>query len=94
LLFSTLKQQSFNSSVATFVILKLSKLFKLLNPGTSMVVVLAILVLVIIWSVIWKGIALWKSARNSQKVWYVFLLIVNTAGILEIIYLLLFQKKR
>ncbi|MEW6063507.1 MAG: DUF5652 family protein [Nanoarchaeota archaeon] len=59
-----------------------------------MAAVLAILALVIIWSIIWKGIALWKSARNNQKAWYVVLLIVNTAGILEIIYLLLFQKKR
>ncbi len=45
------------------------------------------------WSLVWKGIALWKSARNSQKVWFVVLLIVNTVGILDIIYLYFFQKK-
>jgi len=47
-----------------------------------------------IWSVAWKGIALWKSARNNQLTWFVFLFILNTAGILEIIYIAFFQEKR
>lgn len=50
--------------------------------------------LLIIWSMIWKGIALWKAGRNNQLVWFIALLILNTAGILEIIYLLAFQKKK
>lgn len=41
-----------------------------------------------------KAIALWKSARNSQKVWFVALLIVNSLGVLPIIYLLFFAKKK
>ena len=49
--------------------------------------------LVLIWSIIWKGIALWKSARNKQKVWFVLILILNTTGILEIVYLIFFQNK-
>ncbi len=51
------------------------------------------LIPLIIWSIIWKGLALWKSARNEQKGWYTSLLILNTAGILPIVYLLWFQKK-
>lgn len=47
-----------------------------------------------IWSLIWKGIALWRAGRNSQKYWFIALLIVNTIGILEIIYLKFFQKDR
>ena len=47
-----------------------------------------------LWSVIWKGIALWRSAQNRQTGWFVALLIVNTAGILEIIYLMFFTKKQ
>lgn len=39
-----------------------------------------------------KGVALWKAARNTQKVWFVVLLIVNSIGILPAIYLLFFQK--
>lgn len=43
--------------------------------------------------IVWKAIALWKSGRNNQLVWFVCLFIFNTAGILSIIYLLFFQKK-
>ena len=41
-----------------------------------------------IWSVIWKGIALWKSARNNHLTIFVVLMFLNSAGILEICYLL------
>ena len=51
-------------------------------------------VLVGVWSTVWKGIALWKAARNSQIAWFVVLVILNTAGILEIIYILFLQKKK
>jgi hypothetical protein len=53
-----------------------------------------LVIVAVIWTAIWKGLALWKSARNSQKVWFVVLLLVNTLGILEIIYLRAFQKKK
>ena len=46
-----------------------------------------LVVILMLWSIIWKGIALWKSARNESKIWFVILLIVNTVGILEIIYI-------
>ena len=50
--------------------------------------------ILIVWSLIWKGIALWKAARNNEKYWYVALLVINTVGILEIIYILFFDKKK
>jgi len=53
-----------------------------------------ILFLIIAWSLIWKGIALWKAARNGQKGWFVAILIVNTLGILEMIYIFVFDKKK
>ena len=51
------------------------------------------LIVLLIWSFIWKGIALWKAARNGSKVWYVVMLLVNTVGILEIIYIFAVAKK-
>jgi len=51
-----------------------------------------LLAIVVIWSMIWKIIALWKSARLGQPVWFVILFIVNTVGILEILYIFLFSK--
>tara|TARA_Y100000310_G_scaffold177383_1_gene177475 strand:- start:5 stop:259 length:255 start_codon:yes stop_codon:yes gene_type:complete len=53
----------------------------------------AFIVVISIWSLIWKGISLWKCGRNNQLAWFVILLIFNTAGILPIIYLLFFQPK-
>jgi len=53
-----------------------------------------LLALVLIWSFVWKGTALWKAARSGQKPWFIALLVVNTMGILEILYLTFWQKKR
>ncbi|PIZ72583.1 hypothetical protein COY07_03025 [Candidatus Peregrinibacteria bacterium CG_4_10_14_0_2_um_filter_43_11] len=53
-----------------------------------------LLIPILIWSLIWKGIALWKAGRNNQIRWFVAILIINTAGLLEIVYLLWLQKKR
>jgi methionyl-tRNA synthetase len=53
-----------------------------------------LIILALIWSLIWKGMALWKAARNSQRNWFIALLLINTLGILDIIYLLMFRKPR
>jgi len=42
----------------------------------------------IIWELIWKGIALWRAARQEQAVWFVCLLVISSIGILPIAYLL------
>lgn len=47
----------------------------------------------LLWELVWKGFALWRAGRNNQPNWFVFLLILNTVGILPIIYLKFFQKK-
>jgi len=54
-------------------------------------IVLAI-VLLVIWDGVWKLVALWKSGRNNQLAWFICLAVFNTAGILPILYILLFQK--
>jgi methionyl-tRNA synthetase len=53
----------------------------------------AILIPLLVWSMAWKGLALWKCGRHNQLYWFIALLVVNTAGILEIIYIVWFQKK-
>ena len=55
---------------------------------------LPLLIILLIWELVWKGIALWKAGRDDQLVWFVCLLIFNTIGILPIVYLFFFQKKR
>jgi len=49
--------------------------------------------LIIVWSLVWKGLALWRSAKNDQKYWFIAFLIFNTVGVLPIIYFVFFQKK-
>lgn len=41
----------------------------------------------LIWALIWKGLALWKAATKKQFIWFVLLLILNTVGLFEIIYI-------
>jgi len=48
--------------------------------------------LVTSWALVWKGIALWKSARHNQKWWFIALLVINTLGLLEILYIFIFSK--
>jgi len=50
--------------------------------------------LILVWSLIWKGLALWRAARRQEKVWYVILLVLNTVGIAEIIYLIVTREKK
>ena len=53
-----------------------------------------LVLLSIAWTLPWKGVALWKSARNKHLVWFIVLLIVNTLAILEIIYIFGFSKRK
>jgi hypothetical protein len=48
-----------------------------------------LLALLLLWSLFWKGLALWHAARrgSGHPWWFILLLVINTAGILEIIYL-------
>lgn len=39
------------------------------------------------WSILWKGLALWRASKRGEKIWFVAILLINTAGILEIVYL-------
>ncbi len=49
---------------------------------------------ILIWSLFWKGCALWIASKNNQKVWFLVLLVVNTVGILEIVYIFYVTKKK
>lgn len=53
----------------------------------------AIIVILAIWSLIWKGLALWRSARSGHQGWFVVFLLFHTLGLLEIIYIVFVNKK-
>jgi hypothetical protein len=55
---------------------------------------LLLFVIMIIWSSVWKYLALWKSARNKSLVWFIIFALINTCGILEILYVFIFSKMK
>ena len=56
-----------------------------------MLALMPFLVLAAAWTIVIKGYALWHAARNGQKWWFIALLVINTLGILEVIYLVWFR---
>lgn len=56
---------------------------------------LSVLILpIIIWALFWKGYAVWIAVKHNDKKWFVALLVLNTLGILEIIYVFYVAKKK
>lgn len=52
------------------------------------------LFIVLVWTLPWKGVALWKAARAESRNWFVWLFILNTFAILEILYIFIFSKRK
>lgn len=59
--------------------------FLMMNPW--------ILAILFAWTLPWKGWALWRAARKEHKIWFVALLLVQTLGILDILYIFVFNRK-
>ena len=41
-----------------------------------------------------KGFALWRAARNNSSGWFVALLLINTFGVLELLYLVVWGRNK
>jgi hypothetical protein len=52
-----------------------------------------VVALITLWTLPWKGVALWKAARRQEKWWFIAILIINSLAVLEILYIFLFSKK-
>ncbi len=50
--------------------------------------------LAMVWSMAWKGVALWRAGRNAHLGWFIALFIINSLGILPIIYIFAFSRKK
>ncbi len=44
------------------------------------------------WSMVWTGLSLWHAAKRGEKGWFIFFLLVHTAGIMEFVYLMFVAK--
>ncbi len=66
----------------------------LFNLNASLISQSPAVILLLLWILPWKGVALWKAAKNSHKKWFIALLILNTFAILEIVYIFYFSKQK
>ena len=51
-----------------------------------------LLLLVLIWSMVWMAIGMWKAARKNHLIWFIVFLLVHTIGILEILYVFVLSE--
>ena len=59
----------------------------------ALVWLIPIIIILIIWETVWKLIALWKAGRNNHLAWFICIALVNTIGILPIVYILIHRDK-
>ncbi len=62
------------------------------HPGFT--VMFPFFLLLALWELAWKGWAMWKAAESKETGWFIALLIFNTIGILPILYIYVFSKKK
>ncbi|NLL28026.1 MAG: hypothetical protein GX259_04460 [Bacteroidales bacterium] len=55
---------------------------------------MVIIIILSVWDLVWKLIAMWKAGRNNHLAWFIIIAIINTVGILPIIYILTHRKKK
>lgn len=73
-----------------------------MNPTISKLasenpLLLVVIILSTVWNIFWKSVALWRAARNEQRNWFVAFIVlfpINLFGIIELIYLFKFAKKK
>ena len=63
------------------------------NGGLGSLIFAPFVLIVVIWTLYWKYQALWYAAKHDHRWWFIALLVINTLGILEILYLYVFSKK-
>ena len=51
-----------------------------------------VLLLIAVWTIPWKGYALYHAAKRGDIKWFIAILILNTFAILEIIYIIFVLK--
>lgn len=54
--------------------------------------VLPVTMVLVIWTLFWKGVSMWHAAQKKNGIWFFILLIFNTVGILDLYYLFGVEK--
>ena len=56
--------------------------------------IIALVIVLGIWEAVWKAIALWRAGNDRNLLWFVLMFVLNTVGILEIIYIFGISRPR
>ncbi|MFP4458802.1 MAG: DUF5652 family protein [Candidatus Zixiibacteriota bacterium] len=70
---------------------EINELFGSMGIFILFIVIISILA---IWDAVWKAIGMWKAARRDDILWFLLCLILNTIGILPIIYIYAIANKK
>ena len=60
---------------------------------TDFVWIIPLLVILFIWEVVLKLLAMWKAAQRKELLWFILIAIFNTLGILPLLYLIITKDK-
>jgi predicted membrane protein len=53
-----------------------------------------LLAILLLWTLFWTGTAMWKAAKKNSPFWFIVLLITNTLGLLELLYIFVFSEMK
>lgn len=53
-----------------------------------------VILLISLWTLPWKAVALWRAVKNNHRKWFVALIVLNTMAVLEILYIFVFSKRK
>lgn len=60
---------------------------------TKEIIELVLVAIFTIWSVMWKCYSVWTAVKHGHKKWFIALLLLNTIGILDMIYIFKVVKR-
>ena len=55
---------------------------------------IVVIIIATLWTLFWKVCSLWIAGKRDEKWWFLALLVLNTVGVLDIIYIFLVAKKK
>jgi uncharacterized membrane protein YedE/YeeE len=50
--------------------------------------------IIMVWDSVWKLFGMWRAVKNNSVPWFIVIALFNTLGIIPILYLYVFGKKK
>jgi len=60
---------------------------------TMEILELVLVIILAIWTIIWKCYSVWTAVKRGDRAWFIFLLLLNTFGLLDMFYIFKVVKK-